>query len=1465
MKVLDANDGTPEFSSKVYNAEIARDSKAEAEVVKVSASDFDSGENGEVFYEIVGDQHSLFKIDHNTGRITLTKAVALEFQKSFSFIVRATDRGKVPNTGQASVTVTTYTRDGPPKFASPSFLFEVTENTSPSRSVGTVRAISIDILTYSISGGNDENIFRIDSANGKIFSNQKLDAERKQKYTLFVTAKDTSERMAQATVFIKVTNENDNAPQFKRSVNNLIEIFIPRNMVIGQKVVDVEGFDLDIGDSLTYLIEETSARRYFEIGSTSGIITVKNSLEALGVIQDFTVKATDRGQPPLHSSTKVRVVLTNKRPNDYPRPYSISESAPVPAAPVISDLPRFYPQGKYSLVFPKDGPFQINENTGDITLLQKLDYEKVKQYTLIVQETNIQNSKEYVNYELRITVIDENDNTPIFTMKNYFGSVNKNAIPGTVVMKLTATDADSGKAGKVGFEVETQGAPFSVKATTSEIVVTSFGLKLDWYNISVVAVDYGTPQRTSAPKTIHIETGTTAPVFDKKLYQFDVSENSVVGTQVGLVKARSLSGIALKYSITYGNTGHKFHIGDDGRLILQAPLDYELDAESFSLKIKAAEITDDNPLHQFTNVIIQVINVNDNAPIFNKIQYQSAPIPENRPINSVMLTVSATDCDCGRSCVCTPGALTYSIDKYLDTFVIDPVDGEIRNIRPLDYDTNSTYKFTVKVQDQGVKMQTGTADVVIDLKNVNDNPPEFNPDQKTIYISENIQRGTEVISVNAQDKDGAVDSRKLQYAIETGNTGSNFVIDKDTGVVSITNLKVPSFSPTRPGKPPLVLNISAFDGLHKGYFKLVIKVDDKNDASPEFQNCINVRAEVFENEPSGTYVTKVQANDLDYGRNGEIEYMLQQVSKGTTQSASSSGTEQDYFTIDSKTGEIKTKKPFDREQASSYIVLVIAKDGGKNRVEAERNTGTCQLTIKVKDKDDEAPVFALTKYDVSVSEAAPLNSLVVKVSATDADEPTNARVEYSIDKGSDTGFFAINSYTGEITVARSLLGQIRPFSFQIQARNPAPSHQKSTADITISVEKSNPPKFNQTVYAAWIREDHKAGTAIFHVKATSQVGGTISYSLMRGLLDATNKNQMFTITSDTGLIKIAGELDYEGIKNYVLEVQARDSKNRMTAYAKVKIYLMDVNDNAPVFVLTKYDDYATVTENKQVATVARVFATDRDSGTNAKVQYRLVFDAGDKYQDKFTIDRDSGILRTTAKFDREEDEKITIKVEAKNTASEVPLDNDIAVDIRIIDQNDEAPVFGHQVFTGSVSEAEAVGFRFLEIFALDRDTGEYGQVQFYIKSGNEEGHFAMSQSSYVAYTPTGQSGISLPAGVNSSASITIARRLDRETKSSYRLTIMATDSRHTTTATVNIKVCVIYIFILVDKECSRYVMVTGSEKLKSILGCVTYVSIFFFFLGGGSKIPLSNPVFLIFPKQLDYSRFVSSTQKTLTA
>uniref|UniRef100_A0A4W6E520 Cadherin domain-containing protein n=1 Tax=Lates calcarifer TaxID=8187 RepID=A0A4W6E520_LATCA len=198
---------------------------------------------------------------------------------------------------------------------------------------------------------------------------------------------------------------------------------------------------------------------------------------------------------------------------------------------------------------------------------------------------------------------------------------------------------------------------------------------------------------------------------------------------------------------------------------------------------------------------------------------------------------------------------------------------------------------------------------------------------------------------------------------------------------------------------------------------LTIMVNDINDNPPTFTQS-EYNANILENQPIGTFVMKVKAEDTDDGSNARILY---QISKDSNSEASS------FLTINSETGQLFTSRRFDYEQSVHFQIKVIARDGG----DPPRST-TCTINVFIKDQNDNTPVVLYPVQTTGfiaedmVPVEAPRGYLVTKVVAVDADSGHNAWLSYRIIKATRPNLFTVGLHTGEIRTARAFMEDDEP-------------------------------------------------------------------------------------------------------------------------------------------------------------------------------------------------------------------------------------------------------------------------------------------------------------------------------------------------------------------------------------------------------------------------------------------------------
>lgn len=489
----------------------------------------------------------------------------------------------------------------------------------------------------------------------------------------------------------------------------------------------------------------------------------------------------------------------------------------------------------------------------------------------------------------------------------------------------------------------------------------------------------------------------------------------------------------------------------------------------------------------------------------------------------------------------------------------------------------------------------------------------------------------------------------------------------------------------------------------------------------------------------------MSAEDDDMGDNGRISYHIERSTADTP-----------HFEIDSNSGLVTTAESFDREKKRSYQIRITGKDGGQSRQEGERLMGFCQVEIMIDDVNDNSPIFGNERYETSVKEDLEIGQMVLQVSATDKDAGINALITYSFENLNEQ--FSISNETGVITTKRSLASSA--YAFSVIARDNGEPARQSKAYVTISVYKvgKNPPKFEKEVYVAHVREDLSPWKIVLRVTATSP-----DPNKMMIFYTIENYPQPFTIATATGVLRTTRPLDYEVMSNYTVHIRAQDTQDPpLVSFARVEIYVEDVNDSPPEFPVSKYEGH--VAENSPIGTsVIEVEANDPDKGQNGLVSYS--FNQKESYDD-FALDNATGLITTRKVFDRERSGRYTLIVEARDHGK-VSKKSSCLVAIIINDQNDNAPVFERSMYNISVFEDVALGTRILTVSATDEDIGNNAIVNYYITSGNQGAAFAINKG-------LGQ--------------IFVASSLDRETQATYHLKIRALDGRNSGTAVVNIRI-----------------------------------------------------------------------------
>ncbi|KAA0192693.1 hypothetical protein HAZT_HAZT002491 [Hyalella azteca] len=308
----------------------------------------------------------------------------------------------------------------------------------------------------------------------------------------------------------------------------------------------------------------------------------------------------------------------------------------------------------------------------------------------------------------------------------------------------------------------------------------------------------------------------------------------------------------------------------------------------------------------------------------------------------------------------------------------------------------------------------------------------------------------------------------------------------------------------------------------------------------------------------------------------------------------------------------------------------------------EYRVSTLWVTIILRDVNDMAPEF-VSPDELTVAENTPVNTVVMAVKAVDRDEGRNSYIEYSLEPVPDNRF-TLGPVDGLLQIAGPLDRETRAnYSLVVTAkdRGAVPNARTLTINLKIADENDNSPIFDPKQYSSSVPENASIGLSVLQVSATDSdegLNGRVRYSIVAG-----DKNRDFSIGEDTGVIRVAKNLNYERRNHYLLTVQAEDSGGDVRYdSATVTISIMDINDNPPVFLDSPYLVYVMENMRGLPTSIATVTAFDADNPPYNRVNY-LVKD-GDK--SLFAVNASSGEISLLRALDREEEQHYSLTVVA---------------------------------------------------------------------------------------------------------------------------------------------------------------------------------------------------------------------------
>uniref|UniRef100_UPI003D9CAF24 protocadherin 1 gamma c 5 precursor n=1 Tax=Danio rerio TaxID=7955 RepID=UPI003D9CAF24 len=426
--------------------------------------------------------------------------------------------------------------------------------------------------------------------------------------------------------------------------------------------------------------------------------------------------------------------------------------------------------------------------------------------------------------------------------------------------------------------------------------------------------------------------------------------------------------------------------------------------------------------------------------------------------------------------------------------------------------------------------------------------------------------------------------------------------------------------------------------------------------------------------------------------------------------ASDSGTQ--FFSVDTRSGELIVNGRIDREalcgQSDSCLMPL--------QLIIEDPLQLYRINIEIQDINDNAPNFHTKDNVLKIAESVAVGAKFPFESAEDLDVGSNSLKSYALN---NNGFFRLNVKTVEDGKKVPELIVDKPLDREKQsvhkliltALDGGDPVKSGTIAIQVIVQDTNDnePKFEHSQYKASVLESTKPGSSVLTVKATDfdeGLNGEIQYFFGAHTPDAVKK--CFNINTDTGDITVIGILDYEVTKLYTFDVCAKDKGSpEQEGHSSVRLHIIDENDNIPEIILTSLP--SPVSENATVGTVvALINVKDLDSGDNGKVN--LTISSRFPFKLKPAFDNHYSLV-TDSLLDREAKAEYEIQLVATDSGSP-PLKSTKTVNVRLLDVNDNPPLFSQPSYTVYIKENSLPGASLFSISATDIDKDRNAMLSY---------------------------------------------------------------------------------------------------------------------------------------------------------
>ncbi|XP_057205031.1 protocadherin-10 isoform X2 [Triplophysa rosa] len=578
---------------------------------------------------------------------------------------------------------------------------------------------------------------------------------------------------------------------------------------------------------------------------------------------------------------------------------------------------------------------EVNLENGILFVNEKIDREELCEQSpvcFLYLQVVIENPLEL--YRVEVEILDVNDNAPSFPWSEFNLEITESAAPGSRFPLESAQDLDVGSnslrsyllSSNHHFVLDIQTRNDGSKFAELILQVPLDREKQKTHEMVLTAVDGGSPLRSgTAQITVTVlDANDNVPVFDRSVYRVSLVENPPRGTLVLKLNATDLDEGA-NGEITYSFSGHAplkvrelFSVDShSGEIRVKGIVDYEK-ASVYELYVQAKD-KGPSAVAVHCKVLVDILDVNDNAPevILTSV---STPVQEDAPPGTVIAVISVMDRDSGENGAVdcqVPGNVPFQLHSSFKNYYT-LVTSEF-----LDRESVTEYNITLTARDLGSPPLSTRKTILVQVSDINDNPPRFIQPSYTVYVTENNAPGASICSVTAFDPDSNQNAY-LSYSILEGQIQgmpvSTYVsINSDNGNIyalrsfdyeQLRNFQI-RVQAQDAGFPPLSSNVT-----------VNVFVLDQNDNAPVILSPLpkngSVANEVVPRSVDAGYlVAKITALDADAGQNSRLSYQVLQA------------TDPGLFSVALYTGEIRTIRRLVDKDATRQRLVILVKDNGQ--------------------------------------------------------------------------------------------------------------------------------------------------------------------------------------------------------------------------------------------------------------------------------------------------------------------------------------------------------------------------------------------------------------------------------------------------------------------------------------------------------------------------------------------------------